>query len=188
MISYHRPYKNDLISCKNQKVTLMFSQIPNNHQPTDFINVAELIPSLRIDIRYATCNNFLGEAVEGYSANKALLTQAAAKALAHAQQQALAQGYCFVIFDAFRPTRAIQHFHRWADQADNPILKQRFYPHLSKKALFAKGYIAKQSSHSRGSTIDLSLCKHTTGELLDMGTEFDFFGAASWLDYPNLTD
>ncbi|MGV6808656.1 MAG: M15 family metallopeptidase [bacterium] len=166
---------------------MTLSQTYHNDPPSDFVNVAKIIPSIRVDIRYATCNNFLGESVEGYRAGIALLTQAATHALAHAQQHALALGYSLVIFDAFRPIRAIQHFHRWANQAENPALKQRFYPHLSKQDLFTKGYIAQQSSHSRGSTVDLSLLDCATDKLLDMGTEFDFFGEASWLDYQYIT-
>lgn len=158
-----------------------------NIQPKDFVHLADIVPSIHEDIRYASTNNFLGEIVDGYLAAKALLTKATADALAKAQQQALAQNNSLVIFDAFRPTRAIQHFHRWATHADDPTLKQRYYPHLSKQTLFEQGYIAEYSSHSRGSTVDLSVLDVTSGKLLDMGTEFDFFGEASWLDYPHLT-
>lgn len=143
-------------------------------------------------ISYAGSDNFLGQPVDGYQAAKGILTEQAATALLSAQRLAQTQGYTLVVFDAYRPTQAVQHFLRWATQKPNDpdkeqALQKRFYPELSKQQLFEKGYIAKHSSHTRGSTVDLSLQHQQTGQLLDMGTEFDFFGAASWLNYTHLT-
>ena len=66
-------------------------------------------------------------------------------------------------------------------------MKQYFYPDLQKQELFSKGYIAKQSSHSRGSTIDLTLLDMATGKELDMGSPFDRFGEVSHPDFRGIT-
>lgn len=67
-------------------------------------------------------------------------------------------------------------------------MKEYFYPELEKQELFAKGYIAKQSSHSRGSAIDLTLFDMKRGTDVDMGGPFDFFGEISHPDYRDITD
>ena len=61
-------------------------------------------------------------------------------------------------------------------------------PELQKQELFAKGYIAKQSSHSRGSTVDLTLLDMSTGKELDMGSPFDLFSEVSHPDYKGITE
>ncbi len=66
-------------------------------------------------------------------------------------------------------------------------MKPFFYPDLEKTEIFARGYIARQSSHSRGSTVDLTLLDMKTGKEIDMGTPFDRFGEASHYDYPGIT-
>ena len=61
-------------------------------------------------------------------------------------------------------------------------MKPYFYPDLEKQELFAKGYIAKQSSHSRGSAVDLTLLDMETGKEVDMGSPFDLFSVVSHPD------
>ena len=67
-------------------------------------------------------------------------------------------------------------------------MKPYFYPELEKQELFAKGYIAKQSSHSRGSTVDLTLLDMRTGKELDMGSPFDLFSPISHPDCRDITE
>lgn len=62
-----------------------------------------------------------------------------------------------------------------------------FYPEEEKSQLFAHGYIAARSGHSRGSTVDLTLLDEVSGKELDMGGTFDYFGAPSHTDYAGLT-
>ena len=66
-------------------------------------------------------------------------------------------------------------------------MKPYFYPELQKQELFVKGYIASRSSHSRGSTVDLTLLDMKTGKEVDMGGPFDYFGALSHPDYRDIT-
>ena len=67
-------------------------------------------------------------------------------------------------------------------------MKPYFYPDLEKGELFEKGYIASQSSHSRGSAIDLTLLDMRTGKELDMGSPFDLFSPISHPDYEGVTE
>ena len=60
------------------------------------------------------------------------------------------------VYDCYRPQRAVNHFVRWAQNGDE-AMKQAFYPEEPKRELFRRGYIARQSGHSRGSTMDLTL-------------------------------
>ena len=153
----------------------------NSALPRGFVYLSEFAPNIVLDLRYHSSNNFLGRAVEGYLANEAILTLAAAKALQHVQDYAAEFGLGLKIFDAYRPQRAVEHFLRWETEAENPELAQRFHPHLTKAELFEQGYIAKRSSHTRGSTVDLTLIdlSDSSQTELEMGTEFDFFGETS---------
>ena len=67
-------------------------------------------------------------------------------------------------------------------------MKEYFYPELEKQELFVKGYIAKNSSHSRGSAVDLTLIDMKSGQEVDMGSSFDYFGEQSHPDYRGITD
>ena len=84
------------------------------------------------------------------------------------------------IFDAYRPQKAVDDFVAWAKNLDDQCMKDEFYPNVKKENLFRDGYIAEQSGHSRGSTLDLTLIDLKTGEDLDMGSNFDYFGVISW--------
>ena len=86
------------------------------------------------------------------------------------------------IFDCYRPQRAVDHFVSWAEDLQDMRMKAQFYPNVSKNELFNKGYIAAKSSHSRGSTVDLTIVKLTPGQSsteLDMATPFDLFDVRS---------
>lgn len=156
--------------------------------PKGFVRLSTYAPTIIRDLRYFGSNNFLGETVDGYLNNEAILTTAAAKALIQVQAALAEFGLGLKIFDAYRPQRAVAHFLRWEQTPEDPAIAARFHPDLSKSELFAQGYIAKRSSHTRGSTVDLSLVnlQATAQPELDMGTEFDFFGQASAPHYPKL--
>jgi D-alanyl-D-alanine dipeptidase len=98
------------------------------------------------------------------------------------------QGYRLKVFDAYRPERAVKHFVLWGIEDQDIRMKPYFYPGLEKQELFEKGYIAKRSSHSRGSTIDLTLLDMNTGKELDMGSPFDLFDVVSHPDNRDISD
>jgi D-alanyl-D-alanine dipeptidase len=167
--------------------------------PADFVALRSVDPTILQDIRYATPHNFTGRAVDGYAAPTCLLTAPAARALHRVQQGLLRRGYSLKVYDCYRPQRAVDRFVAWAQDAGDRTMKPEFYPEVDKSRLFADGYIARRSGHSRGSTVDLTIVKlpaaptraYRPGERLvacyaprpqrfpdasiDMGTGFDCF-------------
>lgn len=156
-------------------------------RPDGFVDLQEFIPDLLVDIRYAGSNNFTGAPVPGYQAGALLLSRAAAEALGAVQQSLALAGLACKVFDAYRPQRAVDHFLAWTQGADDAALKQQYYPQLEKTELFRLGYLVSNSSHSRGSTVDLTLVDKGSGEELDMGTIFDFFDERSRADSLRVT-
>ena len=155
--------------------------------PEDFVYISDIAPDVQIDVRYHSTNNFIGTRIDGYEAPVAILSRPAALALKKANDVFMAQGYTIRVFDAYRPQSAVNHFIRWAQNSEDTQMKPTYYPHLDKPELFTKGYIATRSSHSRGSTVDLTLINRKTGKELDMGSPFDFFDPVSHLDAARLT-
>ena len=155
---------------------------------SDFVLVADYVPQVIQEIRYYSTYNFIGDRIDGYEEPCALLTKEAARALKNASNELNVQGYRLKIFDAYRPASAVKHFTLWGIEDQDIRMKPFFYPDLEKQELFAKGYIARQSSHSRGSTVDLTLLDMKTGRELDMGSPFDFFGNISHPDYREITE
>ncbi|MFV3368749.1 M15 family metallopeptidase [Pseudomonas sp. NY15435] len=144
-----------------------------------FVYLDQLLESARYDVRYAGDDNFVGEPIDGYLKPRIILTREAATALAAVEKDVALSGLALKIFDGYRPQRAVNDFRRWAADPQDIRQKARYYPDLDKPALFRDGYIAKHSGHSRGSTVDLTLVDSATGEELDMGSPFDFFGPIS---------
>lgn len=144
-----------------------------------FVYLDQVLKSARYDVRYAGSDNFVGEPIDGYQKARIILTRQAATALAAVEKDLALSGLALKIFDGYRPQRAVDDFRRWAANPQDLRQKARYYPDLDKPALFRDGYIAQHSGHSRGSTVDLTLVKAQSGEELDMGSPFDFFGPIS---------
>ena len=151
--------------------------------PSGFVLLADYVPHIVQEIRYYSTYNFIGERIDGYEEPCALLAIEAARALKAAASELIVQGYRLKIFDAYRPACAVKHFVLWGIEDQDIRMKPYFYPELEKQALFAEGYIASQSSHSRGSAVDLTLLDMKTGKEVDMGGTFDYFGELSHPDY-----
>ncbi|MDR6977439.1 D-alanyl-D-alanine dipeptidase [Streptomyces sp. 3330] len=167
--------------------------------PADFVALRTVDPTILQEMRYFTPHNFVGERVDGYRRPICILTRPAAEALHRAQRTLLSRGYTLKVYDCYRPQRAVDHFVRWAEDLGDRTTKAEFYPNVDKTRLFADGYIAEKSGHSRGSTVDLTIVKlpavptrpYVPGEPLvpcyapreerfpdnsiDMGTGFDCF-------------
>ena len=156
--------------------------------PAGFVYVDQVVPDIRTELSYRLADNFVGTTVDGYAGTRAILTQQAAQALARVQAELRGQGLGLLIFDAYRPQRAVNHFARWAKDLSATEMKQRYYPEVEKTELFSQGYIAARSGHSRGSTVDLTLVSLSPPfQQLDMGTVFDFFSPKSWLGAAGLS-
>ena len=148
--------------------------------PDNFVHLREVVHDIVEDVRYYSSDNFVGECIPGYESNRLIITLEAAQALRKVQRDLSYAGLALKVFDAYRPQRAVDFFGHWANDAGDTRMQQRFYPRLQKHELFAQGYLVRQSSHSRGSTVDLTLIDAISGAELDMGTEFDFFDIRSW--------
>ncbi|MEE1261912.1 M15 family metallopeptidase [Ruminococcus sp.] len=158
------------------------------YDATGFVSVTDVVPDVILEIRYYSTYNFIGDRVRGYEEPVALLSKEAAYALKNAADTLREKGYRLKIFDAYRPQTAVDHFVEWAEDLDDVRMKQYFYPELDKSVLFDYGYIARYSGHSRGCTVDLTLFDMDTGEEVDMGGSFDYFGELSHPDYPGVTE
>ena len=156
--------------------------------PSGFVLLADFVPNIIQEIRYYSTYNFIGERIDGYEEPCALLTLEAARALKSVSSELFVQGYRLKVFDAYRPATAVKHFVLWGIEDQDIRMKPYFYPDLVKQELFSRGYIAKQSSHSRGSAVDLTLLDMRTGKELDMGSPFDLFSEVSHPDYKGITE
>ena len=156
--------------------------------PEGFVYAKTVIPDLDVELRYFTANNFVGDTIDGYKANVLILTAATAEKLKLVQDELQQENLCLKVYDGYRPQSAVNHFIRWARALNDTINKSQFYPDVNKRNLFKAGYIASRSGHSRGSTLDLTITNGETGEPLDMGSPYDFFGEQSWVDYKAITE
>lgn len=148
-----------------------------------FVDAGEVTSGLVVEMRYAGEHNFVGTRIDGYRRRLCLLTKQAAAALAEVQRDLADKKLGLKVFDCYRPSRAVAHFVRWAQDMADERGKGEFYPDIDKRELFRLGYIAARSSHSRGSTVDLTLVRledGNPGAEMDMGTPFDLFSPRSW--------
>lgn len=158
--------------------------------------------SIRQDMRYAGSDNFTGRALPGYGAPECMLRRAAALALRSVQAELAAANLSLKVYDCYRPTRAVAAMAAWSRGKGGPDTA-RFYPALDRAKLFALGYIAGHSAHSRGVAVDLTLvprdaapaarfdpaahygpctapqAQRVPDDSLDMGTGFDCFDTRS---------
>lgn len=145
----------------------------------ELIDAGESVEGIVTDIRYAGKNNFLGRPVAGYRTAKCWLSREASSALSKAQRLAETQGLAILIYDCYRPQRAVDDFVQWVTGDEDEPAKAIYYPNVPRSKLIDRGYIASRSGHSRGSTIDLTLIAIESGQPLNMGTPWDYFDARS---------
>ncbi|MFE5734344.1 M15 family metallopeptidase [Streptomyces sp. NPDC056528] len=187
------------------------SAAPEPRAPREFVALDSVDRTILQEMRYTTAHNFTGVPVDGYRQPLCVLTRPAAEALHRAQVRLLGRGYTLKVYDCYRPQRAVDHFVRWAKDLEDQRMKKEFYPRVDKSRLFADGYIAEKSGHSRGSTVDLTIVRlpaaptraYRPGEGLvechapqaerfpdnsvDMGTGYDCFDTLSHTDDPRIT-
>jgi zinc D-Ala-D-Ala dipeptidase len=145
----------------------------------DFVFVDEVVSGMRWDAKYATWDNFTGKPVDGYLANRIVGSRALCTALDQARKKAASAGLGLLLWDGYRPQRAVDCFVRWSKQPEDGRTKLRHYPNMDKPEMFEKGYVAARSGHSRGSAIDLTLYSLPTGELVPMGSGHDLMDPVS---------
>ena len=152
-----------------------------------FVLLSDFVPAVILEIRYYSTYNFVGDRIDGYEQPCAIMTKEAARVLKEISNKLNVMGYRIKVFDAYRPATAVRHFTLWGVDDLDLRMKPFFYPDLEKQELFRKGYIASKSSHSRGSTIDLTLLDMKTGKEIDMGSPFDYFSEMSHPDFKGIT-
>ena len=139
---------------------------PDAAADTLLTEVRSLDPTIVVEMRYATSNNFTGAPLPGYLANRAYLRREAAASLARVQRDLRSRELGIKILDAYRPVRATLAMVEWTERVNRPDLLK-------------DGYIASRSRHNLGLAIDLTLVDLQNGRELEMGTPFDTFSAAA---------
>jgi zinc D-Ala-D-Ala dipeptidase len=135
----------------------------------DLVELVKLDPTIKLDIRYATANNFLGTPL--YTQARAFLQQPAAEALVRAHRELKSRGYGLIIHDGYRPWYVTEIF--WKATPDD-------------KKLFVANP-AQGSRHNRGCAVDLSLYDLQTGKEVEMPSGYDEMTKHSYADYPGGT-
>ena len=125
--------------------------------PKGFVHLRDIDPTIVQDIRYAGYHNFVGRPIRGYLAAECILSAAAANALEAVQRKLAEKKLSLIVWDCYRPKRAVDDFLQWSKDPTHSEMKAEFYPRTDKEKLFALGYLAKPSAHSRGSTVDLGI-------------------------------
>lgn len=186
-----------LLSCMNYS----YCELSVAARAKGFVYLHEIDPSIVESLRYATDENFVGKPLPGYTCSRIVMTLQAAQALKKVQAEVQKAGYCLVVWDAYRPQRAVDCFMLWSQDCTDQLKKQSYYPYVNKADVFQLGYVDRRSGHSRGSTVDLTLiklgkelhaikqkqCTLTNGQqmiflddgTLNMGSSFDMFDTIS---------
>jgi D-alanyl-D-alanine dipeptidase len=144
-----------------------------------FVFLDEVLRGFRWDAKYATWDNFTGTPVDGYEVNRIVGSHALAGALREAKGRAATLGFGLLVWDGYRPQRAVDRFLEWATEPEDGNTKARFYPNIERAAMFSNGYVATKSGHSRGSAVDLTLYRLDTGDLAPMGGGHDLMDERS---------
>ena len=198
--------KHDLTYSLIIKFLLFFISISTSKDdlPKGFVYINDIDPSIIINLKYFSTDNFIGRRVPHYKANKGIMTKEAAKALSKAQKKFIAKGYTIVIYDSYRPDSSVKYFVEWMNDANDTIRKKFHYPYIKEKKDMVDIYIASRSGHSQGSTVDISLIElgkelltesvyeerifngkiypFNNDNTIDCGTSFDLMDPASWAD------
>lgn len=146
--------------------------------PEDFVFLTDVAKNIKEDSRYASSNNFMGRPLDGYYGNRIVVNKYLAEALKELSDNLKYKDLGLLVYDGYRPKRAVEGIFRWMEDETDNGMKEQYYPNLSKPEL-AGIYLAEQSPHTKGIAVDLTLYRISTGEALDMGTPFDFFSPLS---------
>ena len=127
--------------------------------PPGFVDLAALDPTIQLSIRYHSPENFSGGPVPGYYRPRAVVTEICAAKLMTVQKQLQEEGLCLVVYDAYRPQKAVEHFYQWAQDPKELSMAAKYYPTFAheKHVIFERGYLNNKSNHNRGSTVDVSI-------------------------------
>lgn len=146
------------------------------NKPDDIVHLKTIIPDIVERIDYGCKDNFTGHIIPGYKKRKAFLQIDAAKALLKVQNELKEYGNGLIIFDSYRPQKGVEFFfNEWRKEETNIKIKEKYFPTLTKEQIFKEEFLARKSSHTRCSTVDLSMIKLEDNSLVEMDGIFDFF-------------
>lgn len=130
------------------------------------VDLSTFYPVVRLDIRYATFNNFMGRPL--YPQARAFLQPVAAEALARTAKALAREGLGLLVFDAYRPWSVTKAFWEWANEDQKPYVADP----------------AVGSRHNRACSVDLTLVELWQGRPLPMPSEYDEFTVRAHPTYP----
>ena len=160
---------------------------PAPAMPAELCYLDTVAPGIRVDLKYCGYDNFVGRPIDGYTeGRRAILRKDAAAAMARAQKQLKAKGLGLLVWDAYRPHRALKDFYRWSENSDDST-RAEFYPNITKRGIYENKYIGLSSEHSWGIAVDITLVNLKTGKELDMGGRHDLLDESSATVYAGLT-
>ena len=160
---------------------------PAPAMPAELCYLDTVAPGIRVDLKYCGYDNFVGRPIDGYTeGRRAILRKDAAAAMARAQKQLKAKGLGLLVWDAYRPHRALQDFYNWSKNADDST-RAEFHPNITKRGIYENKYIGLSSEHSWGIAVDITLVNLKTGKELDMGGRHDLLDESSATVYAGLT-
>ena len=157
------------------------------YMPAELCYLDEAVPGIKVDLRYCGNDNFVGRPIAGYTTGRrAIVRRDTAECLRRAQAELNTKGLGLLVWDAYRPHRAMQDFFDWSLTADERM-KARFYPNITKQGIYEGKYIRRTSEHSLGVAVDVTIIDLGTGTQLDMGSGFDFLDPSSATRYTGIT-
>ena len=146
----------------------------------------------------------MGVRADGYDSPRIVSLRVLAEQMQAAVVRFKKDGFAVVVYDAYRPQRAVDHFVRWSETSNDTSRAREYYPRIARNSFFEQGFLSTHSTHTRGAAIDLSLI--TLGQTVqpikksvrhlrdgteflflddgsvDMGSSFDLFDEASYTD------
>lgn len=152
-------------------VSLVAPALSETQLPSGFVRLADVAPTIRQDMRYAGRHNFTGRPVTGYTAATCILARPVAEALKRVQAGLVGRNLSLMVLDCYRPQRAVDSFVAWAQSQDGPDTKF-YYPRIARSKIVPLGYVARVSSHSRGTAVDLTIVRlDQDGRTTDKNTD-----------------
>lgn len=156
--------------------------------PEGLCYLDDVAPLVRVDLKYCGNDNFVGRPIDGYTTGKrAILRRDTAEAMKKASETLAKEGLGLLVWDAYRPARAMKDFYAWSMTADDHT-KAEFYPNITKRGIYENRYIGTTSEHSWGVAVDLTLIDLKTGKELDMGGRHDLLDESSATCSPLITE
>lgn len=157
------------------------------YMPDELCYLDEVVPGIRVRLRYGGNDNFVGRPIAGYSTgHRAILRRDTAECLKRAQAELNTRGLGLLVWDAYRPHRAMEDFYNWS-LTDDDRMKAQYYPNITKRGIYEGKFIRRSSEHSLGIAVDVTIIDLASGQALDMGSDFDFLDASSATRYTGLT-